>query len=92
VANVYAALRMGVDQFDSSVAGLGGCPFASHKGAAGNVCTEDLVFMCHEMGIETGIDLEALIECARMAEDLFGHALPGKIMHAGSLNRFRKAA
>lgn len=90
--NVYAALRMGVDQFDSSVAGLGGCPFASHKGAAGNVCTEDIVFMCHEMGIETGIDLEALIDCARSAEELFGHALPGKVMHAGSLARFRNAA
>lgn len=89
--NVYAALRMGVDQFDSSVAGLGGCPFASHKGAAGNVCTEDIVFMCHEMGIETGIDLEALIDCARSAEDLFGHVLPGKVMHAGSLAKFRKA-
>lgn len=87
--NVYAALRMGVDQFDSSVAGLGGCPFASHKGAAGNVCTEDIVFMCHEMGIETGIDLEALIDCARSAEELFGHPLPGKVMHAGSLARFR---
>lgn len=92
MANVYAALRMGVDQFDSSVAGLGGCPFAEHKGAAGNVCTEDIVFMCHEMGIETGIDLEALIECARMAEGLFGHGLPGKVMHAGSLARFRAAA
>lgn len=90
--NVYAALRMGVDQFDSSVAGLGGCPFAEHKGAAGNVCSEDIVFMCHEMGIETGIDLEALIECARMAEDLFGHGLPGKVMHAGSLARFREVA
>lgn len=92
MANVYAALRMGVDQFDSSVAGLGGCPFAEHKGAAGNVCTEDIIFMCHEMGIETGIDLEAMIECARMAEDLFGHVLPGKVMHAGSLKRFRDAA
>lgn len=92
IGNCYAALRMGVDQFDSSVAGLGGCPFAAHKGAAGNVCTEDLVFMCHEMGIETGIDLEALIDCARMAEDLFGHELPGKVMHAGSLARFRTAA
>ena len=91
MANVYAALRMGVDQFDSSVAGLGGCPFAEHKGAAGNVCSEDMVFMCHEMGIETGIDLEALIECARMAERLFGHDLPGKVMHAGSLKRFRQA-
>jgi hydroxymethylglutaryl-CoA lyase len=92
MANVYAALRMGVDQFDSSVAGLGGCPFAEHRGAAGNVCTEDVVFMCHEMGISTGIDLEALIACARMAEDLFGHSLPGKVMHAGSLARFRHAA
>jgi hydroxymethylglutaryl-CoA lyase len=92
MANVYAALRMGVDQFDSSVAGLGGCPFAEHKGAAGNVCSEDIVFMCHEMDIETGIDLEALIECARMAEDLFGHELPGKVMHAGSLQRFRQVA
>lgn len=93
-ANVYAALRMGVDLFDSSVAGLGGCPFAGHAhgAAAGNVCTEDIVFMCHEMGIETGIDLEALIECARMAEGLFGHGLPGKVMHAGSLARFRAAA
>lgn len=92
IGNCYAALRMGVDQFDSSVAGLGGCPFAAHKGAAGNVCTEDLVFMCHEMGIETGVDLEALIDCARMAEEIFGHELPGKVMHAGSLSRFRSAA
>lgn len=87
--NVFAALRMGVDQFDSSTAGLGGCPFADHKGAAGNVCTEDIVFMCEEMGIDTGVDLDALIECARMAEDLFGHPLPGKVMHAGSLARFK---
>ena len=54
----------GHEPFRFSVAGLGGCPFAGHKGAAGNVCTEDLVFMCEEMGIETGIDLDALIECA----------------------------
>lgn len=87
--NVFAALRMGVDQFDSSTAGLGGCPFADHKGAAGNVCTEDIVFMCEEMGIQTGIDLDALIECARIAEDMFGHTLPGKVMHAGSLSRFK---
>ena len=57
VANAYAGLEMGVDSFDASVAGLGGCPFAGHKGAAGNVCTEDLAFMCEEMGIDTGIDL-----------------------------------
>src|SRR5215472_5847207 len=68
IANAYAGLEMGVTRFDSSVAGLGGCPFAGHKGAAGNVCTEDLVFMCDELGIGTGIDLDALIECAKVAE------------------------
>ena len=61
IANAYAGLEMGITRFDAAVAGLGGCPFAGHAGAAGNVCTEDLVFMCDEMGIETGIDLEALI-------------------------------
>lgn len=91
LANAYAALEMGVDQFDSSVAGLGGCPFAAHKGAAGNICTEDFVFMCHEMGISTGIDLDRLIECALMAEEIVGHPLPGKVMKGGSLTRFRQS-
>ena len=91
MANALMGLQMGIDSFDSSCAGLGGCPFAGHKGAAGNICTEDLVFMCHEMGIETGIDLDALIECARMAEDIVGHPLPGKIMHGGSLSKFRRS-
>src|SRR6185312_9062017 len=58
--------------------------------AAGNVCTEDLVFMCHEMGIETGIDLEALIACANLAEDVVGHPLPGSVMKGGSLGRLRE--
>lgn len=88
-ANVYAALEMGVDLFDSSVAGLGGCPFAGHKGAAGNVCTEDIAFMCHELGIDTGIDLEALIEAARLAEDIIGRPLGGRVMHSGSLASYR---
>ena len=89
VANAFAGLEMGVTRYDSSVAGLGGCPFAGHAGAAGNVCTEDFVFMCHEMGIETGIDLEALIDCARLAEDIVGHPLPGSVMRGGSLGRLR---
>jgi hydroxymethylglutaryl-CoA lyase len=89
IANAYAGLEMGVTRFDSSVAGLGGCPFAGHKGAAGNVCTEDLVFLCHEMGIETDIDLEALIECARLAEDVVGHPLPGSVMKGGTLAKYR---
>jgi hydroxymethylglutaryl-CoA lyase len=91
IANAYAALEMGVDMFDACVAGLGGCPFAGHKGAAGNVCTEDLVFMCHEMGIETGTDLDRLLECARLAEDIVGHPLPGSVKFGGSLAKLRAA-
>jgi len=89
IANAYAGLEMGVDSFDSSVAGLGGCPFAGHKGAAGNVCTEDLVFLCDELGIATGIDLERLIEAARLAEAVVGHPLPGSVMRGGSLRKLR---
>ncbi|MGO8866952.1 MAG: hydroxymethylglutaryl-CoA lyase [Alphaproteobacteria bacterium] len=92
IANAYAGLEMGVASFDAAVAGLGGCPFAAHAGAAGNVCTEDLVFMCDEMGIETGVDLEKLIEAARLAEDIVGHPLPGSVMKGGSLKRLRAAA
>ena len=92
MANALMGLQMGIDSYDTACAGLGGCPFAGHKGAAGNICTEDLVFMAHEMGIETGIDLDALIDCARMAEDIVGHPLPGKIMHGGSLTKYRKGA
>lgn len=90
IANAMAGLEMGVRDYDAAVAGLGGCPFAGHKGAAGNVCTEDLVFMCEEMGIATGIDLEALVECARLAEDIVGHPLPGSVMKGGSLARLRR--
>ena len=89
IANAYAGLEMGVTRFDAAVAGLGGCPFAGHAGAAGNVCTEDLVFLCSEMGIKTGIDLDALIECAKLAEDIVGHPLPGAVMKGGTLERFR---
>ena len=92
VANAYAGLEMGITRFDAAVAGLGGCPFAGHAGAAGNVCTEDLVFMCDEMGIETGIDLETLLDCARLAEDVVGHPLPGSVMKGGSLERLRERA
>ena len=89
MANALMGLTMGVTCFDSACAGLGGCPFAGHAGAAGNICTEDLVFMCEEMGIATGVDLEALLDCARMAEEIVGHPLPGKLMRGGSLARFR---
>ena len=90
VANAYAGLRRGVDHFDSTVGGLGGCPFAGHKGAAGNICTEELVLLCEEMGVHTGVDLDALIEVGRMAESMVGHVLPSELIHAGSLAAFRR--
>lgn len=94
MANALAALQEGVDLFDASVAGLGGCPFSghAHQAAAGNICTEDLVFMCHEMGIETGVDLDRLIEAARLAQRIIGRRLDGRIMHSGSLAAFRTQA
>ena len=89
IANAWDGLEMGITMFDAAVAGLGGCPFAAHKGAAGNVCTEDLVFLCEETGIDTGIDLDALIACARLAEEIVGHPLPGAVKQGGSLARLR---
>ena len=92
-ANVLAGLEMGVDMFDASVAGLGGCPFSNpgDTTAAGNICTEDMVFLCHEMGIETGIDLASLLECAHLAESIIGRRLNGHLLRTGSLERFRAA-
>jgi len=92
VANAHAGLRMGVSRFDSTVGGLGGCPFAGQKGAAGNICTEELVLLCEEMGIRTGVDLDKLIEVGRMAEEIVGHVLPSELIHAGSLDAFRRKA
>lgn len=88
-ANVYAALQVGVDMFDSSIAGLGGCPFAAHANTdgAGNICTEDMVYLCEEIGIDTGIDVDALVEAALIAERVIGRNLTGKLMHAGRIKR-----
>jgi len=74
LANTYAALEMGVWNFQSSVAGLGGCPYA--KGATGNVATEDVVYLLHGLGIETGIDLERLVDAGKFISDVLGRA-PG---------------
>ncbi|MBA7656106.1 Hydroxymethylglutaryl-CoA lyase YngG [subsurface metagenome] len=92
IANIYAALSMGVDMFESSVAGLGGCPFAGHghARAAGNVCTEDAVFLCHELGIATGVDLDKLIAASVYAEKIIGSPLMGRVMHSGGLDKYRK--
>jgi hydroxymethylglutaryl-CoA lyase len=88
-ANVLAALELGVSLFDSSIAGLGGCPFAkfANTHGAGNICTEDTAYMCEEMGIETGLDLDALIDVALYAEQVIGRPLAGKLMHAGRPHR-----
>jgi hydroxymethylglutaryl-CoA lyase len=81
LVGVMVALQEGILRFESSVGGLGGCPFAPD--AAGNVCTEDMVHMLHEMGVETGLDLAGLIEAARLAEKLVGRTLDGQVMKAG---------
>jgi len=83
MANALVGLKMGVRRFDASVAGLGGCPFAGNKAAAGNICTEDLVYLCHEEGFETGVDISKLIECGLMAEQIVGRRLPGKLKEVG---------
>ncbi|SFV04860.1 hydroxymethylglutaryl-CoA lyase [Pseudoduganella namucuonensis] len=81
LVNVLAAYEAGAQRFDASLGGLGGCPFA--PGASGNICTEDLVHMCGEMGIETGIDLQRLIGLSRGLPALLGHDVPGQVAKAG---------
>jgi hydroxymethylglutaryl-CoA lyase len=81
LANVLAAYEVGARRFDAALGGLGGCPFA--PGASGNICTEDLVNMCDEMGIPTGIDLQKLIALSRTLPALLGHDVPGQLMKAG---------
>ncbi|MFZ5647819.1 MAG: hydroxymethylglutaryl-CoA lyase [Bacillota bacterium] len=81
LANVLAAMEAGITIFDSSLGGLGGCPFA--PGAAGNIATEDLVNMFEEMGIKTNMDLDKLIECARYTREVLGRDLPGHVWKAG---------
>lgn len=83
MANALAGLQLGVNRFDTSIGGLGGCPFAGNRAAAGNLCTEDLAYLCEEMGIETGVDVDALISAANLAEAIVGHPLPGKLRQVG---------
>jgi hydroxymethylglutaryl-CoA lyase len=81
LANVLAAYDAGARRFDAALGGLGGCPFA--PGASGNICTEDLVNMCEEMGIPTGIDLQKLIALSRTLPALVGHEVSGQVAKAG---------
>jgi len=85
LANVLAALELGVSDFDASVGGLGGCPYA--PGATGNVASEELVHMVEDMGVATGIDLEALIDAAATAERIVGRTLPSQVLRAGPRTR-----
>jgi len=81
LANAYAAVEAGVSSFDASVGGVGGCPFA--PGATGNISTEDLVYMLHGEGLDTGIDLDALIDVAHWLGEQLGHDIPGRVQRAG---------
>jgi len=81
-ANAYAALESGASVLDASVGGIGGCPFAPR--ATGNICTEDLVYMLHGEGVETGIDLDALVSVARWLEGVLERELPGQVYRAGT--------
>ncbi|MBF9133974.1 hydroxymethylglutaryl-CoA lyase [Plantactinospora sp. S1510] len=85
LANLLTALELGITEYDASVGGLGGCPYA--PGASGNVATEEVVHMLHDMGIETGIDLDALLEAAALAEELVGRELPSGVLRAGPRTR-----
>ena len=85
LANVLAALQLGVDDFDASVGGLGGCPYA--PGATGNVATEELVHMVEDMGVATGVDLDALLGVAADAERIVGRTLPSQVLRAGPRTR-----
>ena len=86
LSNTLAALELGVWQFDTSVSGLGGCPYA--KGATGNVATEDVVYMLHGMGIETGIDLDALVDAGQYIRDQLGRPNASRVARALLSRRF----
>jgi hydroxymethylglutaryl-CoA lyase len=85
IPNILAAMECGVTNFDASIGGLGGCPFA--PGASGNVCSEDLVHCLHAMGVGTGIDLDRLLAASRRVQDVVGRPLPGQIVKAGPATR-----
>ncbi|HEY8536381.1 MAG TPA: hydroxymethylglutaryl-CoA lyase [Vicinamibacterales bacterium] len=80
LANVYAGLLAGITVFDASAGGLGGCPYA--PGAAGNLATEDLVYMLHGLGIETGVDLDAVVRASRLVAPAIGHPLPSRYLQS----------
>ena len=90
LANIYACLEMGIATFDASVGGLGGCPYA--KGATGNVATEDVLFMLRGLGIETGVDLDALVDAAKYISDVLGRKPVSRSANALLAKRVAAAA
>ncbi len=92
IANASAALGLGVKRFDTTVGGLGGCPFAKHKGAPGNIATEELVLLAEESGVSTGVDIDAMIDAGHLAESIIGRQLPSAVLRGGSLDEFRVRA
>ena len=85
MANVLPGLAAGIDHFDASLGGLGGCPYAPD--ATGNICTEDLVHMLKTMGYSSGVDLDALLACAAQMPGLAGYGVPGYVLKAGKSDR-----
>ncbi len=83
LANLLAAVQSGIDRFDGSLGGLGGCPYA--PGASGNICSEDAIHMLDAMGLDTGIDLQMLLPIARQLPEVVGHAVPGQVAKSGRI-------
>ncbi len=89
LANVLASVQEGIDRFDGSLGGLGGCPYA--PGATGNICSEDAIHMLHVMGYDTGIDLQRLLAVARRLPQIVGHDVPGQVAKAGLITDLHPA-
>ncbi|MBU3630828.1 hydroxymethylglutaryl-CoA lyase [Polynucleobacter sp. AP-Melu-500A-A1] len=89
LANALAAVNSGIDRFDSSLGGLGGCPYA--PGATGNICTEEMVHMFDLMGFDTQIDIDALLACSKDLQSLIGRPLPSQLLMAGKVDKLHTA-
>ncbi len=89
LANALAAVNSGIDRFDSSLGGLGGCPYA--PGATGNICTEEMVHMFDLMGFDTQIDIDALLACSKDLQSLIGRTLPSQLLMAGKVDKLYAA-
>jgi hydroxymethylglutaryl-CoA lyase len=87
LANILVSVEMGITTVDAALGGLGGCPYA--PGASGNVATEDVVYMLEGMGVRTGVDLDKLVDCSRLASTLVGHEMPSKFYRAAMGARAR---